>query len=273
MQKISKVLHNEYGKAIIAIVIIVGIVLGFFFGLQLILNTSVPVRVVESGSMSLPLNFISGPPYSLNDFLLTLEHPFDRTLDTGDIIIIQKINPADLNANYPNSDIIVYQNPTNPSDTPIVHRIVAVDNINGTLYFQTKGDGNQQKWPVTPPPSMYDSNTIYNGHGQGVPQNLVEGKVILRIPWFGWITLFLRENSWGLPLIIAIILLLVVVEFFIPVLRGKKTSKHDIEKEYEQLELCKGIRLTLVGDYFLFVILEKKLIYQCCFLFSIRTNS
>ncbi len=233
LKAVTKLWRNDYAKPIVAIMIIVGVVLGAFFGLRVMLNTDTPVRVVESGSMSLPLNFIAGPPYSLKDFLLTLEHPFDRTLDTGDIIIIQGVNPKDLNTNYPNSDIIVYQKPSDPSDTPIVHRIVAVDKINGTLYFQTKGDGNQQQWPAIPPPSMYDSNNnVYNGHGQGVPQNLVEGKVILRIPYFGWITLFLKENSWGPPLIIALILLLVVVEFVIPVLRGKKdTPQQEPEKQ------------------------------------------
>jgi signal peptidase I len=221
---VSRIRRNGHFKSAVVIGIIVAVVLGLFLGLQLALGTSVPVRVVESGSMSLPLNFITGPPYSLNDFLLTLEHPFDQTLDTGDIIIIQRVNPKDLNTNYPNSDIIVYQKPSDPSATPIVHRIVAVDNINGTLYFQTKGDGNGQKWPAIPPSSMYDSNTIYDGHGHGVAQNLVEGKVILRIPYFGWITLFLKENSWGLPLIITLILLLIVVEFVIPVLRAKKKT-------------------------------------------------
>ena len=231
LKAVTKLWRNDYVKPVVAIIIIVGVVLGAFFGLRVVLNTDTPVRVVESGSMSLPLNFITGPPYSWNDFLLTLEHPFDRTLDTGDIIIIQGVNPKDLNTNYPKSDIIVYQKPDDPSDTPIVHRIVAVDNINGTLYFQTKGDGNEQKWPAIPPPSMYDSNTIYDGHGQGVPQNLVEGKVIMRIPNFGWITLFLKENSWGLPIIIALILLLVVVEFVIPLLRRKKdTPQQEPEK-------------------------------------------
>ena len=219
---ITKLRCNNYVKPAIIIIIIVSIILGALFGLRIALNTDTPVRVVESGSMSLTLNFITGPPYSWNDFLLTLEHPFDRTLDAGDIIIIQGVNPKDLNTNYPNSDIIVYQKPDELSSTPIVHRIVAVDNVNGTLYFQTKGDGNGQKWPSVPTPLMYDSNGIYNGNGKGVPQNLVEGKVILRIPYFGWVTLFLKENSWGLPLIIAFILLLVVVEIVIPILRDKK---------------------------------------------------
>ena len=220
-----KIRGSEYFKSAMIILLIVAVVLGVFFSVQFALGTVVPIRVVESGSMSLPLNFISGPPYSWKDFMLTLEHPFDRTLDTGDIIIIQRVDPKDLNTNYPNSDIIVYQKPNDLSATPIVHRIVAVNNINGTLYFQTKGDGNQQKWPAIPPTSMYDSNNnVYNGHGQGVPQNLVEGKVILRIPYVGWITLFLKDNSWGLPLIIALILLLIVVEFVIPQLRRKKEN-------------------------------------------------
>jgi hypothetical protein len=59
----------------------------------------------------------------------SLNHPFAQTLHKGDIIIIQAVNPADLNANYPNSDIIVYKNPNGV--TPIVHRIVEKQEING----------------------------------------------------------------------------------------------------------------------------------------------
>ena len=44
----------------------------------------------------------------------------------------------------------------------------------------------------------------------------------MRIPYFGHITLFLRNNPWGLPLVIGLILLLVVLEFVIPIIRGKK---------------------------------------------------
>jgi signal peptidase I len=222
---LAKIRHNSYFKSAVIVVAIILVVLGIFAGLEIALNASVPVRVVESGSMSLPLNFITGPPrpYTLNDFFLTLEHPFDRTLDTGDIILIQNVNPKDLKTNYPNSDIIIYQNPDDPNRTPIVHRIVAVNDINGTLYFQTKGDGNGDQWPAVPSSSEYDSNIFYH-NGIGVPQNLVEGKVVMRIPWLGWITLALRENSWGLPVIIGIILLLLALEFIIPII--KKQRKH-----------------------------------------------
>lgn len=213
--------HNDYVKSIAVIVIIVGIVLGAFVGLRFVLNTEVPVRVVESGSMCVPEGgFCDG-----------WSHPFDQTLHVGDIIIIQGVKPEELNVNYPYSDIIVYQNPTNPSATPIVHRIVAVDNINGTLYFQTKGDGNEQKWDKVPPVSMYDSNTLWTT-GQGVPTELIEGRVVLRIPWFGWITLFMRENPWGLPVIIALILILVVVEFIIPIM--KSSTKQETSQQQTQ---------------------------------------
>ena len=204
----------------VAIGLIIAIVLGFFFGLQLGLKTSFPMLTVESGSMSIPYD-------GSDNFWLSITHPFDRTLSIGDIIIVQGVNPKDLNTNYPNSDIIIFHEPDTPS-TLIVHRIIAVENINGTLYFQTKGDGNGNPWPQTP---QRDQDPWDFKNPPGVPQNLVVGKVIMRIPWFGWITLFMRGNSFGLPLIIGIILLLVVIEFVIPVIRGKKTQQNEMKPE------------------------------------------
>jgi signal peptidase I len=202
---LKKLLKNDYFKTVIAIVLIVFIIVGFFFGMTLVLGSAVPIRVVESGSMCVP--FDGGCD--------GWSHPFDHTLHVGDIIVIQQVNPADLKANYPDSDVIVYRNPNGV--TPIVHRIVAKQEINGTLYFKTKGDGNG---PVTWPdvPNYYDNIP----DARGVPQNLIEGKVILRVPWFGWITLFMRGNPWALPLIITFIILLVVIEFVLPVVKEKK---------------------------------------------------
>ncbi len=226
----QKLRHNEYFKSAIVIMAIVGVVLGLFFGLGLALGSPVPVRVVESGSMCVPYG-------AACQGLTALDHPFSRTLHTGDLIIIQGVNPKDLNANYPNSDIIVYLKPDNTSAIPIVHRIVAVNNINGTLYFQTKGDGNGNKWPAVPSPSEYDSSVFWDTGGVGVPQNMVEGKVVMRIPYIGWITLFLKQNSWGLYVIIAVILLLIVVEFVIPIIRkNNKTPQVPNSSEIKEAE-------------------------------------
>lgn len=203
--------RREYVKSIVAIGVIVIVVLSFFFGLSFALNTEVPIRVVESGSMCVPNGGACG---GWSDI-------FEQTLHVGDIIIIQGVHSEEINADYPNSDIIVYLNPTNPAATPIVHRVVAKYQQNGTWYFQTKGDGNGHPWPAPVSTGEYDSNSIWHT-GQGVPENLVLGKVVLRIPLFGHITLFLRSNSWGLPLIVAIILILLIVEFVIPMLRTEK---------------------------------------------------
>lgn len=231
MTALGKMWHSKNAKTIISVAIIIALVLSLFFSLGFILNTGTPVRVVESSSMCIPNNTVPGPQirdYTLEDFLWTLTHPFNQTLNVGDIIIIQGVDPKTLNANYTNSDIIVYQKPTDTADTPIVHRIVTSYEEKGTLYFQTKGDGNGGKWPAVPSSSEYDSISIYGGNGQGVPANLVEGKVIMRIPLLGWITLFFRYVPWGYPLVIVIVLLLVILEFVLPVIKRKPKPVDEI---------------------------------------------
>jgi len=211
MQKvidIKKLWKNDYFKTALAIALIIAIIVGFYASVALALGTPVPIRVVESGSMCVPYD-------GACDGWLSLDHPFALTLHKGDIIIIQAVNPADLNANYPNSDIIVFRNPNGV--TPIVHRIVEKQEINGVLFFQTKGDGNSPiKYPGV---SNYYDNIP---DSRGVPQNLIEGKVVLRIPWFGWVTLLMRGNSWALPLVVALIVLLVVIEFMLPLVKEKR---------------------------------------------------
>ncbi len=205
MIAIKKVWKNDYFKTAVAIGLIVAIVLGFFFGLQLVLNTPYPALTVESGSMCIPYDGRCDG----------WSHPFARTLHVGDILIVQGVNPRDLNANYPNSDIIVYRDTSN--NKLIVHRIAAVQEINGIMYFKTKGDANGPiLWPDVP--NYYDDIP----DARGVPQDLVVGKVVMRVPWFGHITLFMRNNPWGLPLVIALILLLVIIEFIIPLIREKR---------------------------------------------------
>jgi signal peptidase I len=207
---------NEYFKTAVAIVLIVAVALVFLFGLEIMLNTRYPALTVESGSMCIP--------YDENDnFLLSLEHPFDHTLSVGDIIIVQGVNPKDLNTNYPNSDIIVFHDPYDPS-TLIVHRIIGSEDVNGTLYFLTKGDGNGNPWPQKPTTGLdpWDGN-----NPPGVPASMVVGKVVMRIPWLGWVTLFLRDNPWGLPVVVTIIMLLVIIEFISLILREKKPEQQN----------------------------------------------
>jgi signal peptidase I len=215
---INKIKKNEYIKSAIVIALIVAVVLGFFIGLRVFLK--VELTVVESGSMCVPyVGACDG-----------WSHPFEHTLHTGDIVIIQSVNPADLKLNYPNSDIIVYKDPNDPTGTPIIHRIAERYEINGTLYFQTKGDGNPvDKWPTPISPREYDSNYLWFT-GQGVAQDQVEGRVVMRIPWIGWIALIEKGNPLVVPLIIGLIILLMVLEFVIPVVKGKKGKPEEETK-------------------------------------------
>ena len=214
---LKKLWKNEYIQTAIVIGLIALIIFGFWYGSQVVLNTPYPALAVVTGSMCVPYDGRCDGWF----------HPFARTLHIGDLIIVQGVNPADLSADYPNSDIIVFHKPGDPEEL-IVHRIVAKEERNDTLYFYTKGDGNGvDKWPNTPTSSEYDP---WND-GQGVPENLVVGKVVMRIPWLGHLVLFMR-NSIGLPIVIALIIILVIVEFIVPLLREKKPPEQ--QKEAQQ---------------------------------------
>jgi signal peptidase I len=219
--ELKKLWKNEYFQTAVVLGLIVLIIFGFWYGSQAVLNTPYPALAVISGSMCIPYD-------DQCDGLISLTHPFARTLHKGDLIIVQGVNPEDLNINYPDSDIIVFHEPGRPSEL-IVHRIVAVDNVNGTLYFRTKGDGNSAvKWPDTPTTSEYDP---WKTDGiPGVRQDLVVGKVVMRIPWFGHLVLFMR-NSVGLPIVIALITIIVILEFVLPMVRGKKPSEQQKETQ------------------------------------------
>jgi signal peptidase I len=199
---LKKAWKNEYVQTAIVIGIIAVVVFGFWFGSQVILNTSYPALAVVSGSMCVPYNGRCDG----------WSHPFSQTLHIGDLIIVQGSDPLDLNSDYPNSDIIVFNNPNDLSEL-IVHRIVSREVNDGKAYFYTKGDGNSNiKWPETP-----SSLDPWNP----VSEDLLVGKVIMRIPWIGHFVLFMREGI-GLPIVIGLIILLIIAEFLIPIIKKKK---------------------------------------------------
>jgi signal peptidase I len=226
---LKKLWKNEYFQTATVIILIVVVVFGFWFGSQIILNTKIPPALaVVSGSMCVPYD-------GACEGWLSLDHPFDRTLHKGDLIIIQGVDPKTLNTNYPNSDIIVYQDPRYPNDPDqkIVHRIVAVEDRNGTLWFYTKGDGNNPPdvWPNPVSPGVYDP-------WSPVPQDYIYGKVIMRIPWIGHIAIAMRglvgsNNNFIIPIVVILIVLLIIVEFIAPLLKRKPrvTQQQDTQPQ------------------------------------------
>jgi cell shape-determining protein MreD len=217
----KKMWKNEYFQTAIVVVLVVTLVFGFWYGSQLVFNTKIPPALaVVSGSMD-----------TVSDGRMAgWTHPFARTLQIGDLIIIQGVDPKTLSTNYPESDIIVFHRPDNPSEL-IVHRIAAKTNIDGVLHFFTKGDGNPPvTWPSPLSPYMYDQ--WYNANisvPQGaVSQDLVVGKVIMRIPLIGYIPMFMHDvlgvnnNNLVIPIIVLLIILLIIAEFVIPLLKHKE---------------------------------------------------
>ena len=216
--KTDRLWKNEYIQALTVVILLVIAIFGLIYGAQVFLHTkTLPVFIVSTGSMCVPYDGACDG----------WSHPFARTLHEGDILIIIPVNPKDLKTDYPNSDIIVYNT---AEFGRIVHRIVATTTINGQLAFYTKGDGNgQYKWPAVPPTSEYDP-------WSPILANQIVGKVVLRIPWVGHITLFLQSLSSGnsskvvVPVIIILIIILLVIEFAIPLMRRKKPLSEVQEK-------------------------------------------
>ena len=186
------------------IFLIVGVVFGFWYGSRLILNTDYPMLAVASGSMCM----LPGP------YCDGWSHPFERTLHVGDLIVVQGVRPEDIyaapyNESGRSGDIIVFHQLY--GDDLIVHRAIEKTTLpNGTvLSFVTKGDGNA-------------------GPDQPIPASHLIGRVVLRIPWIGHLALYMR-NSTGILIIVALIIVLIVIEFVLPAITGKKPESDQDE--------------------------------------------
>ncbi len=138
--------------------------------LRVALHSDSPLMVVSSGSM-IP------------------------TLNVGDIIIVRGVDPHIVTV----GTIIIFHSPYE-WDMPIVHRVIAVLNDGGQLFFETKGDNNQVQ------------------DGWKVPAANLIGIYVLKIPYIGLISLELR-GPLGVTLIILLVALIIAVEY--------KESKHD----------------------------------------------
>lgn len=196
---------NEYFQTVVMILLIIVVVLGFWYGLRLGLSTDYPVLAVASGSMSLPQGVLD-PGWA---------SPFSRTLHTGDLIIVEGVNPADVyatpfNESGRSGDILVFR--AIGSDELIVHRAVGETVVNGSVInFITQGDNNFESGPYSPTP-------VAN----------VVGKVVMRVPWLGYIALDMR-NSIGILLIVILIIVFIVVESVISEVQHKRTEKNENE--------------------------------------------
>ena len=202
--QISKSLwKNEYFRTVLTIVVVVGLVVGFWFGLRWGLNTDYPVLAVASGSMSLQQ---PDPGWA---------GPFSATLHTGDLILVEGVSASDIHPGpVPNGTILVFWNRDRPGEL-VVHRAISETTIDGQLYFITEGDGNGGN---AGPPA-----------GDSLPAGAVSiqevvGKVVMRVPWLGYIALDIR-NSTAILVIVFLIILFIIIESVVSEVEHRRTPK------------------------------------------------
>jgi len=209
----KKLWKNEYFKTAIMIVAIIAVVFGFWAGSQFVLNTSYPVLAVASGSMC-KTEYMYCDGWS---------HPFEPTLHFGDLIIVQGVDAKQIKAGfYPEGDIIVFHRPLsspNTQDELIVHRVVENETRNGLIYFRTKGDGSSGYSTDSWPQDYRGFNYSWNGM---ISEKMLVGKVVMRIPWVGHIALLMHNSSAGIFIIAVLIIVLIMIEFVIPLFTGKE---------------------------------------------------
>ncbi len=117
-------------------------------------------------------------------FVVVASNSMSPTLNVGDLLIIQGVNPKELKV----GDIIIFK-PPNPywKGIPWVHRIVEIKNIGNELRFRTKGDAN-----IYPDPFWISHKNII-------------GKVLYKIPYIGLVSLTLK--NWTIPIIVLLIII------------------------------------------------------------------
>lgn len=163
--KVSRLFRkNPTARVLLLIIILFAATYGGVEVLRVVLHTESPLMVVSSESMV-------------------------PTLNVGDIIIVRGVDPQTVTV----GTIIIFHSPYDYS-MPIVHRVVAIDNQDSSIFFETKGDHNQLR------------------DGWKVPAGNLMGVFIAKIPYIGLLSLELR-GPLGATVIILLVALIIAVEY------------------------------------------------------------
>ena len=173
----------SYRRELVQIAVPILVVVALYVGFALYMGNWSPFMVVMSGSMV-------------------------PTLKIGWIIVVKSIAPAGIRV----GNIIVYRSTDPMIKDPIVHRVISISDINGTLYFLTKGDANFEN----------DAQAGFEPP-QGIPQSRVVGKVVYIVPYLGYLVLFLKQPP-VYALLVALLIVLIVAD-----LLGDMTHKDESE--------------------------------------------
>lgn len=193
-------------KIAIAIFLIVFAFSGSFliyFILQVSLNTQTPMVVVISGSM-------------------------EPNIHKGDLLFLGGIEPEEIKSGTiedKEGDVIVYDARglwDGAPDEPIVHRVIDKWENESGYYFLTKGDANSS--PDKSP----------------VPEDRIIGVVVGRIPYIGWVKIFLTDTGLFIPLMVILAVPLIISIIWDVVKEDLEEDKKKIEKEEDKIFVKKA---------------------------------
>ncbi len=218
---LKKLANRKLVQIFITGILVVSIFAGFWFGAQLILNADPPISFVST-------NYMNVNSRQLSDWDINL---FGMSLSIGDLVFIEGVKPGEVDSEYPNSDVIVFRNPDSPKEH-IALRVVAKEKIDGKWYFFVKGDGfGAPKWPAE---VSFEQFTEWSGQNAeslvgAVREDLVAGRVVLRVPLAGILAVFVHEwfgvdDSFlavALPLMFVVFVFLIVLDFVLSALGGR----------------------------------------------------
>jgi signal peptidase len=122
------------------------------------------------------------------------------TFERGHLLILQSRAPDSIHV----GDVVVYNGAWHAS-APVVHRVIQIEYVDGEYRYYTQGDAND-----TPDPGyrLYDD---------------IVGVVVGAVPWIGNITLFLQTPG-VLPVVLLLLIVLMILPEFFP-----KKDEEDIE--------------------------------------------
>ena len=144
-------------------------------GFGLIVGSPIPLVIIESGSMEHEGTFnnwwsLHSQGYLDNNISRETVNAwkFHNGMDKGDVILVT----GNKNKDYKIGEIIVFS--VSGSNVPIIHRIIAIHEINEETFYETKGDHNDGQHP----------------YEKLIAKSQVLGKASFRVPGVGWIKLF-----------------------------------------------------------------------------------
>lgn len=111
---------------------------------------------------------------------VVLSDSMEPAYSAGDVVIVKSVSPENINE----GDVVTFDW-SNAADGRVTHRVIGVEQREQQLYFETKGDANEDADP------------------QAVPASQVVGRVWFGIPHIGYGLWFARSKA-GIALLVIV---------------------------------------------------------------------